>query len=70
MKKFKVTLLIPQERVIEAPDMQDAHNQVTSMLSSMRDDPDENPSPKVHSIIEVVEQESIDFGPIPIDPSE
>lgn len=63
LKKFKVTVLIPQERVIEAPDMQDAHNQVSDMMKNY--DPDENPGPKVHSIIEIVEQEEIDFGPSP-----
>ena len=59
MKKFKVTLLVPQHQVIEAPDLQEAHNQVTTMMQS-QSDPEANPRPKVHSIIEVAE-----FGPSP-----
>lgn len=64
MRKFKVTLMIPQETVIEAADLQAAHNQVTKMMQNARD-PDANPAPKVHSIIEQEEPEVIDFGPSP-----
>lgn len=63
MKKFKVVMMIPQERIFEASDLQDAHNQVTQMMNRTADGID--PSPKVHSIEEVTEQESIDFGPSP-----
>ncbi len=64
MKKYKVTLLIPQERVIEAPDVQAAHNQVSKMMESHRPELNE-PVPKVHSIEEVKEPEQIDFGDVP-----
>ena len=64
LKKYKVTLMIPQEQTIEASDIQAAHNQVTKMMSNTKD-PEANPAPKVHSIIEVVEQEVINFGPSP-----
>ena len=64
MKKFKVTLMIPQETVIEAADLQAAHNQVSSMMKNQKD-PDTNPAPKVHSIIEVEDPSVMDFGPSP-----
>jgi hypothetical protein len=63
MKKFKVTLMIPQERVLDAPDIQDAHNQVAVMMKNYN--LNENPGPKVHSILEVVEAQILDFGPSP-----
>ena len=63
MKKFRITLLVPQTRDIEARDLQAAHNYVTDM---MKNQPEENPAPKVHSIIELADVvEPVDFGPIP-----
>lgn len=64
MKRFKVTLMIPQETVLEAADLQAAHNQVTQMMQRQRD-PDANPAPKVHSIIEIEDPRPIEFGPSP-----
>jgi hypothetical protein len=63
LKKFKVKILIPQERTIEAIDLQDAHNQVTAMMNRSVDG--DYDGPRVHSIEEVQEQEVIDFGPSP-----
>ena len=63
-KRFKVTLMIPQETIIEAVDLQAAHNQVSNMMKNSRD-PDANPAPKVHSIIEIEEPREVDFGPSP-----
>lgn len=68
LKKFTVTLLIPQTQILEATDLQDAHNQVTTMMARWEES--EGANPKVHSIVEVVEQESIDFGPAPEEPTE
>lgn len=64
MKKFKVTLMIPQEQTIEAADMQGAHNEVSKMMSNISN-PEANPRPKVHSIIEIPDPEQFDFGPSP-----
>lgn len=64
MKKFKVTMLIPQERVIESPDLQSAHNEVSKMLNHGVET-DNHPRPILHSIIEVTEQPEINFGPSP-----
>lgn len=64
MKKFRVTLLVPQTRVIEAHDLQEAHNYVTKMMEN-QPDREENPATKVHSIIEVEEPQVIDFGMLP-----
>ena len=61
MKKFQVTLMIPQVQTIEATDLQGAHNHVSKMMTNQ---PKEDPGPKVHSIIEVVEAEVIDFSPV------
>lgn len=57
-------MLIPQERVIEARDMQDAHNQVSKMMENHGPELNE-PTPKVHSIEEVTDPEPVDFGPSP-----
>lgn len=64
MKKFKVTMLVPNERVIEAGDIQAAHALVNKMIHNALIE-DNVPRPIVHSIIEVVEAVIIDFGPSP-----
>lgn len=61
MKKFKVTILVPQDRIIEARDIQDAHNYVSKMMQNQPDQ-EKNPGPKVFSIEEVNDPEPIDFG--------
>jgi hypothetical protein len=65
LKRYRVTLLIPQERTIEARSAQDAHNEVSKILSNAR--VEENvPQPILHSIIpEDEERRVIDFGPSP-----
>jgi hypothetical protein len=50
LAKFKVTLLVPTEREIEARDMQDAHNYVSKMMRNAEGEP-----LKVLSIDEVEE---------------
>jgi hypothetical protein len=66
VKKYKVILLIPQEKVFEASDLQAAHNHVTVMMG--RTEEGNEPAPKVHSIEEVIDQDEIDFGPSPAIP--
>jgi len=34
MKRYKVTMMVPQEHFIEASDVQAAHNQVSTMLAA------------------------------------
>lgn len=61
MKRFKVTMMVPQERIIEASDIQEAHNFVSKMMQGQ---PETNPGPKVHSI-ELLEEEVIDYDDFP-----
>lgn len=63
MKKYKVTMMVPQERIIEASDIQDAHNYVSKMMQNQPDQ-DKNPAPKVFSIEEINEPEVVDFGTV------
>ena len=62
--KFNVTLMIPQTSVLEAADLQDAHNQVTAMLKRGGTVEGE-PVPKMHSIEKVDESVVVSFGPSP-----
>lgn len=55
MKKFRVTLMVPQEHTIVANTSQDAHNQVTKMLDPARQG--KYPHPSLHSIDEIEELE-------------
>ena len=52
MKKFRVTMMVPQTKDIEARDMQDAHNQVSKMMEGQHPDLNE-PVVKILSINEV-----------------
>ena len=61
--KFKVTLMIPQETVIEEQTIQDAHNRVTKMLGAPLEPGHNEPRPRLHSIIEIPDAEVINFGP-------
>lgn len=60
MKRFRVTLMVPQEQVIEALSSQDAHNQVTKMLHPSTQG--KYPHPSLHSI-EVIEEVEVVFDP-------
>lgn len=64
MKKFKVTMMIPQERMIEASDIQEAHNQMTKLINHTQGEKN-IPHPIMHSIVEVVSGTIIEFGPSP-----
>ena len=63
MKRYKVTILVPHEREFEATDTQDAHNKVTQMMEAAVSSGELES--KVHSIIEMVDPEPIDFGAAP-----
>lgn len=60
MKRFQVTLMVPQVQVIEASSAQDAHNHVSKMLAAKANTP--YPHPSLHSIEEMEEIE-ITFEP-------
>lgn len=60
MKRFRVTLMVPQEQVIEAASSQDAHNKVTKMLHPSTQG--KYPHPSLHSI-EEIEEVDICFEP-------
>lgn len=62
MKRFQVTLMVPQTQTIEAADLQGAHNHVTKMMANKPEGND--PAPKVYSIIELEAAEVIDFAPL------
>jgi hypothetical protein len=61
MKRYKVTMMVPQEHFIEASDMQAAHNQVSTMIAAYG--PDSVASrPSLHSI-EPVDEVVVEFDP-------
>ena len=60
MKRFNVTLMVPQVQVIEADSAQAAHNEVTKMLAHATQG--RYPHPTVHSIEEIEEME-VSFEP-------
>lgn len=62
MKRFQVTLMIPQTQTIEATDLQGAHNHVSKMMTNQPEG--DEIGPRVHSIIEIEAAEVIDFAPL------
>lgn len=57
MKKYQITMMVPQVQVIEAPDAQTAHNKVSEMLAGSVNTP--YPHPSLHSIEEMEELEIV-----------
>ena len=64
MKKFKVTMMIPQERTVDAVSAQDAHNIVSAMMGAASQSHDDV-RPVLISIEPVKEGVVVDFGPSP-----
>ena len=64
MKKFKVTMLVPHERTIEAVDIQAAHNQMTKLIRNAQIEVN-IPRPIMHSIVEIAPETVVNFGPSP-----
>lgn len=60
MKKFRVTMMVPQERIMEGFSAQHVHNEVSKMLSQASST--SYPHPSLHSIEEMEEVE-IHFDP-------
>lgn len=55
MKRFRVTMMVPQDSIIEAVNTQAAHNYVTKMMESNKFN--SPPVPTLWGIEEVVEDE-------------
>lgn len=64
MRKFKVTLLTPHERIIEAVDLV-AANKEALRLSHIGNTNEDAPKAILHSVVEQFEDEAADFGPSP-----
>ncbi len=64
MRKYKVTLLVPHERIIEAVDIAAAHKEA-NRLTHINNTNEACPKAVLHSVIEQKEGNVIDFGPSP-----
>ena len=64
MRKYKVTLLVPHERTIEAASLQEAHKE-GMRLTHMNNTNERAPKAVLHSIEEDKPAEVLDFGPSP-----
>ena len=64
MNKYKVTLLIPHEHTIEAPDLGAAHGAANKLLRASKT-ADGVPSAVLHSVTEVKDCNVLNFGPSP-----
>jgi hypothetical protein len=57
-------MMVPSERIIEAVDIQEAHNQMSHLFTNAQGDKNV-PRPRMHSIIEIGPGVVIPFGPSP-----
>ncbi len=64
MPHYRITLLVPTEEVVEARDMQGAHNHATKMVSAYQQANPGLPKPVVHGIEHEQEMEIV-FEPDP-----
>lgn len=64
MRKFKVTLLVPHERIIEAADLGAAHREA-NRLSQINNTHDDAVKAILHSVVEETDAQVLDFGPSP-----
>lgn len=64
MSKYKVTLLVPHERIIEAVSLQAAHVEA-NRLTQINNTDDRSPKAILHSVVEQKEERRLDFGPSP-----
>lgn len=64
MKRYKVTLLVPHERIIEAVDI-DAASKEAHRLTHINNTNDDAPKACLHSVVEQGEVVYADFGPSP-----
>jgi len=60
MKRYKITLLIPHETTIEAPDMKFAHEE-GKRLAHVGETADGVTKAILHSVVELGEVEPVDF---------
>lgn len=65
MKKYKVTLLVPHDRIIDAVDMATAQVEARR-LAHINNTDDRAPKAILHSVVEQKEERTaVDFGPSP-----
>lgn len=64
MNKYKIILLVPHERTVEAVDLGAAHTVAQKMLHASKT-AEGVPSAVLHSVIEIKDCKVLDFGPSP-----
>jgi hypothetical protein len=64
MRRYKVTLLVPHSRVIDAVDLQAAHKEALS-IAHINNTDDRAPKAILHSVVEETNGVVLDFGPSP-----
>jgi len=64
MKKYRVTILVPHTRTIEAENIQAAALEA-GRLTKINDTDERAPKAKLHSVIEETPGHVLDFGPSP-----
>jgi hypothetical protein len=64
MKRYKVTLLVPHEKTIEAVDIQAAGREA-NRLTQFNNTAEGAPKALLHSVIEIKDDPVVDFGPSP-----
>ena len=62
--KYKVTLLVPHERIIEAANLQQA-NIEANRLTHINNTDERGPKAILHSVVEQKDEHAVDFGPSP-----
>lgn len=64
MKRYKITLLVPHERYVQAEDMKAAHKEA-NRLAHINNTDERAPRAILHSVIEQNKDNVADFGPSP-----
>jgi hypothetical protein len=64
MRKYKITILVPHERIIEAEDLKAANAEATR-ITQINNTDDRAPKAILHSLVEQKDAVVLDFGPSP-----
>ena len=65
MKKYLITLLVPADTIFEAEDLGKAHTEALRLSMINHSDADGAINTILHSVIEIKDDNVIDFGPSP-----
>lgn len=65
MKKYRLTLLIPSETIFEAEDLGKAHTEAERLSKINYSTEDNAINTLLHSVIEIKDNNVVDFGPSP-----